>query len=240
MEAVATCDLALICERHYKQTDEIETEESEEDEDEDEYEYEYEDDEKHDDKDNKKNDNKDNKICKKQIYYKWQNESLFKIIHSPISLDDIKKQHYNVSNIHNVSSNLTLLRSNKLIDINISKQLIKLIKPLQNNKYNYRNKQFVNSLINNSEKPKLQELIYQFAHYEQYKQLKSLMNRFEIISDNDSDDSDNNNDNITTIKVAKDYKMPIGLAPTIFDLKTNKFITEINGLSYDNNIKLYS
>eukprot|EP01084_Bolivina_argentea_P195034 334685_1 len=75
-----------------------------------------------------------------------------------IKIEDIEHDNLNKYPI--------LLRSNNLIDSKIGKQLNNLIKPL-------RNQQFINDkTISN---PKVQELIPQFQHFKQYKQLKSLM-----------------------------------------------------------------
>ena len=106
----------------------------------------------------------------------------------------------------------TLLHTNDLIDVDIGKELSNLIKPLQNNIYNYRDPQFINcSNKTISSKPKLQELVSQFKHYKSY-----------IKDDNNIND-----------------KMSISISPTIFYLKDLKFTTEINGLLYKDNVKLY-
>ena len=83
--------------------------------------------------------------------------------------------HYNHS-----TNRVFLLRSNKLIDPNIGRQLTKLIKPLQSNPYNYRDPKFIQSKSyphDDKNKPKLQEIICQFQNYRQYKQLDVSMKK---------------------------------------------------------------
>ena len=47
-------------------------------------------------------------------------------------------------------------------------------------------------------------------------------------------------DDTLTMNEMKDNMMTICLCPTMFSLKANKFITEINGLLYKQNITLYT
>ena len=73
---------------------------------------------------------------------------------------------------HSHPENTLAIKSGVMIEENIRNQLVKLIKPLQNILYNYKDPAFVNSGAN---KLKIQELIPQFQHFQAYKQLKSLM-----------------------------------------------------------------
>ena len=101
--------------------------------------------------------------------YMGRNYSV-KTIRQNINKDHIKRKLYSYP---------FLLKSNKLIDPKIGQQLTKLIKPLQNNSYNYRDPQFIKRVSkDNKDKPKLQEIICQYQHYRQYKQLKEVMRNF--------------------------------------------------------------
>eukprot|EP01084_Bolivina_argentea_P283788 486129_1 len=69
------------------------------------------------------------------------------------------------------NSQILLLRSSSLIDKKYGQKLQQLIKPLQKNKYNYRDPRFIISDPFTLPKPRLQTLINQIKHYQQYKQI---------------------------------------------------------------------
>lgn len=108
--------------------------------------------------------------------------AILKRLHSPISTEDLKDKPNKDYEVHPITSRLILIKSNNMIDPKIGQQLCNLIKPFQKLEYNYRDSKFINNHWgrNSNEdksktKPKLQELIYQYTHWVDYKQLESLM-----------------------------------------------------------------
>ena len=72
-------------------------------------------------------------------------------LNSPITSTDITR-------FHQKRQRPIFLKSNKLIHKDTGHQLIKLIKPLQDNPFNYKDSQFINSSFDDREKPKLRQL----------------------------------------------------------------------------------
>ena len=102
--------------------------------------------------------------------------------------------------IEKYAPSILLLKSSTIIDEKYGKQLTQLIKPLQDNQYNYRHPKFINSIVwdeecdydiqKDADKPKLQQIICQFQHYRHYKQLKALMVKHDILQKENDDISE--------------------------------------------------
>eukprot|EP01084_Bolivina_argentea_P083250 150756_1 len=130
--------------------------------------------------------------------------------------------HHQISQKLNKKDEILLLGSSSLIDKSLGQKLLKLISPLQNNPFNYRNERFM--ISSHTPKPKLQDIISQMQHYTQYKQILPITSEKQYDSDSDSDIDE----------------IAISSTPAIFSLKQNKFLNEINGLLYRDNIELYT
>ena len=157
-----------------------------------------------------------------------------------------------VNELRTRSYDLIALRTDceYLIDKDIRDQLIEAVKPLQNNLHNYRNAELVTTLskYDGKEKPKCQELIHQFAFYKQYKQLRTLM-KYHLDGKVEFESYPNMHryyefkpdaDGLDDMYGIEDHLLPVSLTPAIFSMRKQKFITEINGLLYRENVELYA
>eukprot|EP01084_Bolivina_argentea_P083247 150753_1 len=161
--------------------------------------------------------------------------------------------HHQISQKLNKKDEILLLGSSSLIDKSLGQKLLKLISPLQNNPFNYRNERFM--ISSHTPKPKLQDIISQMQHYRQYTaqilpavQAKYKLNnpavqaKFkQMIEKRTSVQQIMSDPDIAQLmKVVGDNDhVPTSFTPAIFSLKQNKFLNEINGLLYRDNIELY-
>eukprot|EP01084_Bolivina_argentea_P083248 150754_1 len=155
--------------------------------------------------------------------------------------------HHQISQKLNKKDEILLLGSSSLIDKSLGQKLLKLISPLQNNPFNYRNERFM--ISSHTPKPKLQDIISQMQHYQQYtaqilpkKQISQVTAAFNNPAVQAKFKQMADPDIARLMKVVGHNMdaMPTSSTPAIFSLKQNKFLNEINGLLYRDNIELYT